>query len=238
MRLPLFTVDAVYVAAAVIPAVFLMLYTYSMDKADKEPAGLLVKLILCGCLAGLPAYLLETVMQDVILPQIPFHSYTAYYAVLAFGIGLIEEGCKYFFLHRVTWDNPAFNYRFDGLIYAVFVSLGFAALENVLYIYSYGLEIFLSRALLAIPAHFAFAVTMGSWYGAAKVQEVRGNHGKMSMNLLLAYLLASAIHGLYDALAMIGTDTAVIAFFAFVAVMYVVIYRKVRTESRTDRFIY
>ncbi|MBR0478689.1 MAG: PrsW family intramembrane metalloprotease, partial [Solobacterium sp.] len=109
---------------------------------------------------------------------------------------------------------------------------------NILYIYSYGLEIFLSRALLAIPAHFAFAVIMGSWYGAAKVQEVRGNHGKMTTNLLLAYLLASAIHGLYDALAMIGTDTAVIMFFAFVAVMYVVIYRKVRTESRTDRFIY
>ena len=238
MRLPLFTVDAVYVAAAVIPAVFLMLYTYRMDKADKEPTGLLVKLVLCGCLAAVPAYILETVMQDVILPRIPFHSYTAYYIVLAAGIGLIEEGCKYFFLHRVTWDDPAFNYRFDGLIYAVFVSLGFAALENILYIYNYGLEIFLSRALLAIPAHFAFAVIMGSWYGAAKVQEVRGNTGKMHMNLIVAYLAAAVLHAIYDALAMIGTDAAVIIFFAFVGVMYVAIYRKVRAESRGDRFIY
>ena len=238
MRLPLFTVDAVYVAAAVIPAVFLMLYTYRMDKADKEPTGLLVKLVLCGCLAAVPAYILETVMQDVILPRIPFHSYTAYYIVLAAGIGLIEEGCKYFFLHRVTWDDPAFNYRFDGLIYAVFVSLGFAALENILYIYNYGLEIFLSRALLAIPAHFAFAVIMGSWYGAAKVQEVRGNTGKMHMNLIVACLAAAVLHAIYDALAMIGTDAAVIIFFAFVGVMYVVIYRKVRAESRGDRFIY
>ena len=238
MRLPLFTVDAVYVAAAVIPAVFLMLYTYRMDKADKEPTGLLIKLIICGCLAAVPAYLLETVLQNYVLPQLPFHSYTAYYAVLALGIGLIEEGCKYFFLNRVTWDDPAFNYRFDGLIYAVFVSLGFAALENILYIYSYGLEIFLSRALLAIPAHFAFAVIMGSFYGAAKVQEVRGSHGMMRLNLMLAYLTAAALHGLYDALAMIGTDAAVIAFFAFVGVMYVVIYLKVRKESRTDRFIY
>ena len=155
-----------------------------------------------------------------------------------FGAAIPEEIAKFIMLWLLLRKNPYFDEKMDGIVYAVCVSLGFAALENILYIYSYGLEIFLSRALLAIPAHFAFAVIMGSFYGAAKVQEVRGSHGTMRLNLMLAYLTASALHGLYDALAMIGTDTAVIAFFAFVVVMYVVIYLKVRKESRTDRFIY
>ena len=84
------------------------------------------------------------------------------YGILtAIFVGLIEEGSKFFFLYRFTWKDKAFNYRFDGIVYAVFVSLGFAALENVFYVFNYGTGVALQRALLTIPGHMSFAVYMG-----------------------------------------------------------------------------
>lgn len=79
------------------------------------------------------------------------------------------------FLHARTWRNPNFNYRFDGIVYAVFVSLGFAAFENIQYVLHYGLSVALPRAIFAVPGHMSFAVFMGLFYGRAKLYEAWGD---------------------------------------------------------------
>ncbi|MBR2990198.1 MAG: PrsW family intramembrane metalloprotease [Solobacterium sp.] len=236
--IPFVSLDMFYIAAAVLPAAVLMVLTYRLDRAEPEPSSLLAKMVLMGCVAVIPAIVLEIGVQDFLLPLFSYDNYTQYYIILALTVGLIEEGCKFFFLYRSTWNDPNFNYVFDGVIYAVYVSLGFAALENIEYVFQYGLSVALTRAFLAVPGHFAFSVFMGAWYGSAKVQEVRGNHGAKITRMILAYLSAVAVHTMYDALAMIGTDRATILFFLFVMVMYVVVYRKVKAESAGDRFIY
>ncbi len=236
--LPFMTINFVYLAAAVLPALYLMWRVYQLDKAEPEPPRFLARLFLMGAISTVPAIVLEMVGQNYILPAIPFNNYTQYYIALAVMVGLVEEGVKLFFLYRTSWNDPNFNYRFDAVVYAVAVSLGFAALENIEYVFSYGLGVAVSRALLAVPAHFAFAVFMGIWYGSAKAQEVRGNLSAVRRHIFTGYLMAVFHHAVYDAAAMIGTDAATVVFFAFVVLMDVTIIRKLRSESQNDQFIY
>ena len=157
------------------------------------------------------------------------------YGVLtAIFVGLIEEGAKFFFLYKFTWKDKAFNYRFDGIVYAVFVSLGFAALENVFYVFNYGTGVALQRALLTIPGHMSFAVYMGLYYGHAKVSEAVNNPDAKSLNLKAAYAFAVLLHTIFDATLMVESDIGLIIFFIFVIILDIVVYRTIRFESKND----
>ena len=156
----------VYLAAALLPAIFLLVYAYRHDTVEKEPAGLLISLLVMGCLAAVCSGVLESIGEAALRIWISSDS-AAYTILTAFlVVALVEEGTKLFFLRLRSWKHPAFNFRFDGLLYAIFVSLGFAALENVIYVYSFGLSVALPRAVLSIPGHMAFSIFMTS--GVAK----------------------------------------------------------------------
>ncbi|MDD3163413.1 MAG: PrsW family glutamic-type intramembrane protease, partial [Sphaerochaetaceae bacterium] len=137
-----------------------------------------------------------------------------------------------------TWKIPDFNYTFDAIVYAVFVSMGFALFENVKYVFGYGLSVALPRAFLAVPGHMGFAVFMGYFYGRAKVAESRGDAKGKTLNLILSYVIAVLLHGFYDATAMMSTSVATILYIVFVVVMYIVVIRLVRKESSDDRRIW
>ena len=231
---PGLSVLAVYVLAAVLPAVFLMRYIYRKDTAEKEPPSLLLSLVFMGVLAALAAMVLERIGEGILNRTVS--QYSRWYVILlAFlVVGAAEEGCKLFFLKRRSWWDPNFNYRFDGVVYAVFVSLGFAAFENVLYVFRYGLSVVLPRALLASPGHMGFAVFMGCFYGRAKLCEGYGDEAGKQGNLFLGWLSATVLHGIYDSCAMIGSGAATVAFLVFVVLMYLVVLRRIDRESRTD----
>ena len=226
-------VTVIYIIAGLLPAIFLMWYIYKNDKLEKEPIPLLRKLAFGGVLAAFLALFLEQVFSHV-MSQINFPDESTMIICEAIMIGASEEASKLFFLKRNTWRSPAFNFRYDGIVYAVFVSLGFAAIENVLYVFQYGLGVAISRGLLAVPAHMAFGVFMGSFYGRAKVAEIYGRDSEKILNLVLCYVVPVALHAFYDACAMLGSDMAMILFIAFVIVMYIIVIRKVRNESKTD----
>ena len=232
--MPALYILTIYVLAAILPAAFLMRYIYRQDRVEKEPPGLLASLIFMGILAALASIALETVGEILLNALVDPHSpwYTILLAFLV--VAAVEEGAKFFFLKRRTWRDSNFNYRFDGVVYAVFVSLGFAAFENVKYVISYGLSVALPRAVLAIPGHMGFAVFMGVFYGRAKLCENWGDWPGRRFNLAIGYLAAVFLHGFYDACAMSGTGRATIAFVIFVVVMYVVVFRLIRREAATD----
>lgn len=229
--LPMLSVIAIYVLAAVVPAIFLMRYIYRQDTIEKEPPMLLLSLVLLGVLAAVLAggleYLGESVLSSMLDP-----SGKNYVIVLAFlVVAVIEEGLKFLFLKARTWRDPNFNYRFDGIVYAVFVSLGFAAYENIQYVMGYGLSVAVPRAVLALPGHMGFAVFMGVFYGRAKLCADLGNARGKTANLLASYAAAVLLHGFYDACAMIGSTLSTVLFIAFVAVMYVLVIRLIKKES-------
>ena len=123
--LPLLPFLAIYILAAVLPAVILLRYIYRTDTVEKEPPGLLILLLLMGVVAALCSSILEglgeTLLNALVDPGSP-----AYTILLAFlVVALVEEGTKFVLLKKCTWYHPAFNYRFDAIVYAVFVSLGF-----------------------------------------------------------------------------------------------------------------
>ena len=236
--LPLLLLDLgffVRLAAAVIPAVFLMIYVYRKDTVEKEPRGLLITLALAGVGAAALSVGLETLLGKLLDATMLSPDSTAYAVVMAFVVVAVsEEGTKLILLKLRSWRHPAFNYRFDGIVYAVFVSLGFAAIENVLYVSQYGISVALPRALLAIPGHAAFAVVMGIFYGRAKLFSLHGMEEEERKNKRLAFLVPVLMHGFYDACLMVSSTFAVVIFLIFVAVMYTYIFRLVKRESLTD----
>ena len=232
--MPMLPILAVYILAAVLPAIILLRYIYKHDTVEKEPPGLLLTLLFMGVIAALCATVLEAVFQTV-LDLLVDPGSPAYTILLAFlVVAVVEEGTKFWLLKRRTWYHPAFNYRFDGIVYAVFVSLGFAAYENITYVLHYGLSVALPRALLAVPGHAAFAVIMGVFYGRAKLCEGWGDLVGARRDLWTGYLCAVLLHGFYDTCAMIGTGISTVVFLAFVTLMFLGIFRLVKKESATD----
>ena len=230
----IFSVLAVYVLAAVLPAIFLMRYVYRQDQIEPEPVGLLASLVWKGVLAALAAIVLESLGQMVLDGQVSQDNPNYVYYLAFLVVAAVEEGTKLFFLYRRTWKEPDFNYRFDAIVYAVFVSLGFAAFENVKYVFSYGLSVALPRAILAVPGHMCFAVFMGIFYGLAKRCADWGNRFGCKVNLILSYLFPVALHGVYDSCCMTGTGRSTAVFVIFVLVMYLLVFRMIHHESRTD----
>lgn len=235
--LPILPIIFVYVFAAILPAVILLRYVYLHDTIEKEPAGLLLLLLGLGVLSALCAGVVEGLLQPILNrlaePGSFWHTVLLAFVVVA----AVEETAKYVFLKKWTWDHPAFDYRYDGIVYSVFVSLGFAAYENIQYVLHYGMSVALPRALLAVPGHMAFAVFMGVFYGRAKRYERDGYEGAAMLSRGIGLVLAIFFHGFYDCCAMLGTGMATIVFLAFVAVMYVWVYRLLRRESATDMLI-
>ena len=228
----------VYVTLAVLPAALLLIYIYRQDKIEKEPMGLLLSLLLMGVLAGFLSMILETVGTAVLTlsglqPDSPVYTILLAFLVVA----AVEEGTKYFLMHLRVWKNSHFNFRFDGVVYAVFTSLGFAAMENIIYATGYGPSVLISRALLSIPGHMSFAVLFGIYYGRARLFANMGQHDTARTNILKGYLLSVFLHGLYDTCAMLGTVSTMLVFAVVVIFIYILIFRTVRKEAQTDQRI-
>ena len=183
------------VAAALLPPLVLLRVVYQMDKLDREPGALLLALFFRGALAMVPILVLEVVADQFIdfFPWRPIvYLFLAYFVVP----GFIEEGVKYRVLLRRTWNEPHFNHRFDGVVYGVFVSLGFAAVENVLYVLTSGFSTAVVRAIFSIPGHAMFGVVMGEAMSRAKWLEVHGQREQAGAARRRAWLLPAVLHGL------------------------------------------
>ena len=152
-------------------------------------------------------------------------------------VGLAEEGFKFLLLRWRTWRSPYFNCQFDGVVYAVFVSLGFALWENIDYVVMYGFGTAVLRAVTAIPGHACFGVFMGAWYGLAKSHERHGHARYAKVCLRLSLICPIALHGIYDLIASSDRDGTLTVFIAFIAVMFLAAYFTIKNLSRRDRFI-
>lgn len=232
--MPAIGLMAFYAAAALLPAIVLLRYIYRHDHIEKEPPALLIRLLLGGVLSAFAAILLETVGMWI-LPMFAAEDSVLYHVLLAFlVVAVSEEGAKLFFLKKYSWNQPHFNYMFDGIVYAVFVSLGFAAFENVKYVFDYGLSVAFTRAFLAVPAHMAFAVFMGIFYGRARCCASRRRGTAAKSNLAAGFISAVLLHGFYDACLMVGTNLSLIVFVGFVIFMYFFVSRVVKTAAEED----
>src|SRR5438034_749553 len=125
-------------ALAVAPGAAIAVYIYSKDKYDREPLNTLFFSFLLGMAATVPAIFIQETLQPVLYSYFPGYT-IPYYSLLAFIlVACSEEGSKYLMLRFYAYRNKAFNEPFDGIIYSVMISMGFATLENIQYVLHYG----------------------------------------------------------------------------------------------------
>ena len=234
---PFVTYHAILIAAAVIPAIFLMVRVYRLDRLEKEDPRLLWNLVKAGILSSLIALVAERVLGVILGATVPQDT-VKYNVILYFGIvAFSEEIAKYWMLKRSSWNSPEFNCQYDGVVYAVFVSLGFALWENISYVMSYGFGTAVVRAVTAIPGHACFGVFMGVFYAAAKKFERIGWRSRAKSCRVLAVLVPALLHGAYDYIATTATDDASVYFFAFVAVLFIASYILIGKAAKTDQYM-
>ncbi len=214
------------------PVLIILLYVYYRDKYDKEPLSLLLKGLFAGVLIVLPISTTEEVATMVINPaglnQIPSAFFTAFFIA-----ALFEEGFKYIAVYLLIWKNKEFNERFDGIVYAVFVSLGFALIENLMYVLSNenGLTVGLTRALTAVPAHTIFGILMGYHLGLARF-DIKGR----TKHIINAFFYPFLYHGLYDFILMSGHQLLLLLFLPFLGYMYYRANKRMNTLSDMSVF--
>lgn len=199
------TENVILISLAILPVIVLAIFIYRKDKFEKEPLRMLAKAFFFGCLSVIPAILIEQAMQLGF-----FFMGGEYMSGFVTGIyngfivaGCSEELCKLALLALAVWKAPDFNEYFDGIVYATFVALGFAGIENLMYVFRQEtFEVSLMtggvRAILSVPGHFLFAVVMGYYFALAKF-----NPDKRRQNLFKAFFYPMLLHGTFDALLMI-----------------------------------
>lgn len=182
-----------YIAIALAPGIAICLYIFYKDIYNREPKQNLIISFLLGCAAIIPCIYFEDYFgytNDGSVAGVAIFSY----AVVAFS----EEFFKFIGLRFYSYKQKSFDEPLDGIVYGVIVSMGFATVENLLYVLKYaevglGFEVGIKRAFLSVPAHASFGVVMGYFVGRAKFESQK------SFMLMIAGLLSATIlHGSYD----------------------------------------
>ena len=219
---------------AVIPGLVIIVYIYGKDKVEKEPLGLIGKLIMYGmCCCFVAGWAERFVLA--FLPSFPKGSLANAMTEAFFVAALCEEAVKLLALKIGSWKSNYFNYRFDGIVYGVSVAVGFAVLENIMYVSMYGFGTAIVRAFTAVPLHAFCGAVMGIQYSLAKKASIDGRSTSYIGHMALAYIVPFVIHGLYDTFAMMRTQFASICLFAFVIFLYVTVTAMINRMSREDR---
>ncbi len=216
---------------AVAPGVAISIYVYFRDRYEKEPMKLLLQTFLAGFLVVTIAAVVEIIyakvfiLDDWNIAHVAINNF--------FFIGFTEEACKYYCLYKIAYLKPDFNEPFDGIVYAVMISMGFATSENILYVLEGGIGVAFLRIFTAVPAHATFGVLMGYFVGLAKFRKQPKSY------LLIGLLTATIFHGAYDFFLSVN-NMQMLALGAFISLIFGIIlsFRAMRILNEHSPFRY
>ena len=233
---PIMTYNFILIAAAVIPAAFLLFWVYRADHLEKESPAILWRLVVAGVLSSLIAMVLERVLglllNITVSSASPLYNVILYFVIVAFS----EEGAKYFVLWKRTWRSIEFDCQYDGVVYAVFVSLGFGIWENISYVLMYGFSTAIVRAVTAIPGHACFGVFMGVFYALAKKYQMRREDALSVFFRILSVVIPALLHGAYDYIATTEKAGNSWYFIVFIVILFGISFILVGRMSKKDRY--
>lgn len=206
---------------ALLPVLVLAVFVYVMDRYEKEPLRMLLKAFFCGVFAVVVVIPLESFFSAFAPSGAVLHGIYEGFVVAGFS----EELCKLLVFMLFIWRSRHFNEYFDGIVYAVYVGLGFACLENVGYVFQSGLfqeslVTGVTRALLSVPAHFLFAVAMGYYLSKAKFDAAN-----RASSLLKALFYPLLLHGTFDALLMVSDNLKSTVLYPVTVILFILFIR-------------
>jgi RsiW-degrading membrane proteinase PrsW (M82 family) len=221
-------INLLFISAA--PVLIILTYVYYRDKYEKEPISLLLEGLLAGGVIVLPIIYFEKIIESwgTEMPQLPHAAWTAFMVA-----ALVEETFKYFAVYILIWKNLNFNEKFDGIVYAVFVSLGFALVENIGYVVGNpeGIKIGMLRAFTAVPAHAMFGVMMGFWFGLAKFVP-----SKRKKYLVKAFAYPFIFHGIYDFILMSERKVLLVLFVPLIIYLFFRARKRIKSHENSTVF--
>ncbi|MGY8609607.1 glutamic-type intramembrane protease PrsW [Bacillus altitudinis] len=175
------------ISAGLAPGIALLSYFYLKDQYDNEPVHMVIRSFMLGVILVFPTMFIQYVLQEENIATNPI--------VISFVTsGFLEESLKWFILMVSVYAHVQFDEHYDGIVYGTSVSLGFATLENILYLVGHGVEYAFTRALLPVSSHALFGVVMGFYIGKARFSDKKEQRKWLILSLILPILF----HGLYD----------------------------------------
>lgn len=224
--------DLLSFIVSILPVIIIGFLIYKIDK-EKESSRFLFKLFVIGISSCYPAAIMSFIL-GIFFPVIDNMMFIELLFYVFITIALVEEFCKWFFLYKVSYNHNNFDSSYDMIVYAVFVALGFACFENILYVSSYGMKAGLFRAITAIPGHASDGILMGIYLGLAKIKELNGNKKLSNRYKILSIIIPMIAHGIYDFCLFNGSFFFIIIFVFFIVFVDIYCIIKVIQISRND----
>lgn len=216
---------------AVAPGLAIGMILYSKDRYDREPLPLLVKIFILGALAVIPVLVIEQILLRFnVFPGILGIAFTAF--VVA---GLTEEYFKRAVVLYGAYHSPFFNEKLDGIIYCAFSALGFATVENIMYIgfrFTGNYYVGILRGVLSVPAHVLFAITMGYYLSLSKYAQDPEEKKRYFMRSLLVPIV---LHGLFNFILMAQIPYGLFIFIPYVIFLWVTSLKKLNEYTHSSR---
>lgn len=214
---------------ATIPVFIFLFYIYIKDKFEREPLWLALTGFFWGVVATAPIVFCEMLMENFTPADLNFEPFYTSFMVAA----LVEEAFKFAVLYFLISRNKEFNEAFDAVVYGVFISLGFAAAENIFYVLSPdlgGVETGILRGVFAVPAHGLFGICMGYYFSFSKFSSVK------KLNVLHAFFAAFIQHGLYDFFLLASFEFSSFVFLVFIVYLWIGGYVKINKLIQSSPF--
>lgn len=227
----------IIIFCGILPAILLVFYIYLRDRYQREPLGQILKAVLFGVISAGIAIVLESTEQSVGLLILEPATWIGALWNAFVGAAMPEELAKLIMLWLLLRRNKYFDERFDGIVYACCIGMGFAGTENVLYLFG-NIEnwqsVAVSRAIFAVPGHFMFAVAMGYFYSKIHFRDMSWSYRS------LVFVAPVILHGTYDGLLFMANVTPEVAglilmgFYLFCFWMFRVSRRSIQAQSKAS----
>ena len=228
--------DTILLIYSILPVYLIGLYIYNKDK-NKEPTNLLIKLLLGGIISASITVIITLLLSLFIdIFNADFTELTGInlfiYAFIC--VALIEEISKWIMLYKISYNNREYDETYDMLLYGGFIGLGFACIENIIYVLSGGLSTAILRSFTAVPMHATLGIFMGYYLDKSK---------KESSKKIISILIPILIHGTYDYCIMQGSYFIISIIILIISLIYSIKLIKdisnksIKTNSNNINFI-
>lgn len=214
-----------YILLGFAPGLYWLWYFYQRDKLEPEPKKLVFVSYFLGILAA----------ALVIFVHTPFKF--SYFISTVVSAPILEELAKFLMVWAYLYRNKNFSEPMDGIVYAAAVALGFASIENGLYLFRINQQAkfmlsntIIIRALLSVPAHALFSSIWGYALGRYKFDKKKNR-----FIVLYGLLLAMLLHGLFNFLCLIQIFSS-FGLLILTAVMWMLINKKIRKAEKDSPY--
>lgn len=229
------------------PAIFLAAYIYKKDVYEKESTKLLTRLFFAGILSAMLTIIISSILGGIFpffasdSTNVLYYSLPELFIYVFVGIAFVEEFSKWIFVKMIAWNNKEFNYLYDAIVYSVFVSLGFATIENILYALEVStLKNVLLRAVLAVPGHAFDGVFMGYNLAKAKLFKLQKDKKNSRKYLIFSLLVPTLLHGIYDFLLFADESNHFFLwlFIFFILILYIMAFLYIKKVSKDATYFF